>query len=180
MAAKPWKMVPLVLPAGDKEYTVQPVDYETGLSLLATGTSKSPIKRNTEDRELFKLVMGPAWDEMLADGQPYPVVFRAGMATVQYQTALVSGLDCEQAVTLAEAVWESGLDPEAVAAALAAQQNQSGSKGSKPSTSTASARKTPSRGSTKRTNSRQTTPRTTQPKKAAPRSPGTPSQGTTA
>lgn len=171
MAAKPWIVIPLELPVGDKTYTVQPVEYDVGLTLLRAGDKGSKIPPKSEDRVLFELVLGATWDQMLEDKQSYPVMFRAGVAALQYQTALVSGFDSEAAVTIGEQVWEHGLSPEAVAAALK-EVAAANSKESNPSTSTASASKTPSRVSTRTTTSRKTTPRIAAAKKA-PRSTGT-------
>jgi hypothetical protein len=158
MPAKPWVVLPLVLPVGDKEYRVQPVTYEDGLTLIAVNNSDSEtITDKDDDETLFKLVMGDTWAEMLTDRCPYPVMWRAGMASMQYQAALVNGLDSTSAVEIGERVWNSGIDPELMAAMVAAADF---SKTSKPSTSTGTASKTPPRASTKATRSRKATPRT--------------------
>lgn len=179
MSAKPWVIQPLRLPIGDKVYEVQPIGYDDGLTLLNVGKDKnSKIKKDSPDQDLFKVVLGDVWDELRTDSQPFPAIFRAGTAALQYQTALVSGMSSEDAVVMGEAVWESGLSPEAVAAAAAAiqQQNQQNeqnknrgkpSKTSKTSTSTAAASGTRRRASTSGTRSRTSTPRTPPAKKAA-------------
>lgn len=161
MAAKPWVIKPLTLPVRDKQYEIQPLEYQDGLTLIAVSENRSKtITKKSEDSELFKLVMGPTWDEMLADKVPYVVAFRAGMSAVQYQMALVSGLDSDAAVAAGEMVWgNEGVDPELLAAALTAAQAED-QKARTPSTSTASARKIPSRASTRTTTSRQGTRQT--------------------
>lgn len=170
MAAKPWIVVPLVLPVGEKEYTIQPIEYQNGLTLRDVLNEKSDaIPAEAEDEEIFRLCMGAAWDEMITDKVPVNLVFRGGMASMHYQIALINDITMADAAVIGEQVWESGLRPEAVAAALAAKQN---AQTSKPSTSTATARKTPRRASTKTTTSRTATPRTTSSSKAAPRSRG--------
>lgn len=177
MAAKPWVNVPLVLPIGGTEYPIQPLDYRDGMTLkgVAEGDSTQITDQST-DEDLFRLVMGATWDQMLEDRCPFAVMFRAGMATVQYQVALLNGLDGEAAATIGERVWESGIDPEMLAAMVSAAYPKN-LQDSKPSTPTGSARKTPRRASTKTTTSPRTTPRTSPKKKTPPvkRSPGRPS-----
>jgi hypothetical protein len=175
MAAKPWIVVPLVLTVDAKEYPIQPLDYRLGLSLkaVAEGDSKE-ITDDSTDEDMFKLVMGEAWQQMLDDGCPFAAMFRAGMASVQYQIALLNGIDSEAAAGIGERVWESGIDPEMLAAMVSAANP---SKDSKPSTPTGSARKTPSRASTKTTTSRRATPRTASKKTPVKASPGRPSRG---
>lgn len=157
MAAKPWNVVNLELPVGDKTYVVTPIGYREGLTLIATMSDdaekqKEGLGAAASAEELYRHCMGATWDEMLEDGCPYPVLERAGTAATQYQTSLVVyGQDCETAAKLAEQVWEEGLLPEAVAAAMAAKQRREGQakgKTSTPSTSTAAGRKTPSPAST--------------------------------
>jgi cell division septation protein DedD len=181
MSAQPWIVPPLVLPVSDeKRYTVQPTSYDDGLSLVALSSGKKTdrIALKSADSELFKLVMADTWDEMMADRQPFPTMFRAGMASLQYQLALVAGVDPTAAVELGESFWNSGTDPEAVAAAMAADPSTTTT--STPSTSTGSGRKTRSPGSTRTTTSRPATPRKKPAKKASARpSPGTTSPAST-
>jgi hypothetical protein len=117
MATEPWIVVPLVLTVGEKDYAVQPLDFKLGLSLkvIAEGDSKD-ITEDSSDEAMFKLVMGGTWDVMLEDRCPYAAMFRAGMASMQYQMALLNGVDSEHAVGIGEGVWESGIDPEILAA----------------------------------------------------------------
>jgi hypothetical protein len=39
--------------------------------------------------------MGETWQQMLDDRCPYPVMVRAGLAAIQYQGALLNGLDTD-------------------------------------------------------------------------------------
>jgi hypothetical protein len=167
MAAKPWIIKPLVLPVADKAYEVHPVDYQVGLSLVAVqrGTSTT-LTEDTEDAVLFALVMGDTWQQMMDDRQPFPVMFRAGIAALQFQTSLIAGIDNDEAVAIGERVWETGSLPEALAATTAALPETSTR-----SQSSDAAPSTRPRASTSTTKS-QTATKRTPPRKAAPRSPG--------
>lgn len=143
MSAKPWLIVPLELTVADKTYVVQPVDYQSGIELLDVLQRKSKkIKADSPNEMLFRLVLGGVWDEMLADKLPFNVMFRAGVAAAEYQSAIVSDKPSETAVAQAEAVWESGIDPEALAAALASTATAATSPASRRSRSTASGNET--------------------------------------
>lgn len=172
MPAKPWVVLPLVLPVADQTYTVQPIDYAGGLELIAVvqGTSET-IKSDSPNETLFRLVMGDTWDLMLADGLPFNVMLRAGMAATQYQMALVNDQSTADAVAVGEAMWASGISPEALAAVVAASQSkESPSKGSPRSPGTGSGNRTRTRASTRPTTSPKGTPRA---KPKASRSVGT-------
>lgn len=181
MSAKPWVIVPLVLPVNGKDYEIQPANYDDGMTLMKMTDAGDNADEDTT--VLFKLCMGSTWDEMHADKVPYNVMFRAGVAALQFQTALVvAGFDSDTAVTAGEQAWESGIDPEALAAALEAQAaNQAPAKktaakkqtASSRSTNTDAARKTPSRASGSGTRSPKATPRTARKPaaKTAPRGP---------
>lgn len=181
MPATPWESKPLVLPISGKDYAIQPMEYNDGLTLVALSQGrKADIAEDASEEELFKLCMGDVRAQMLEDKVPYPALFRAAYAAVVYQQALVlADLSNDDAVAAAEKAWERGIDPEAIAAALTAAQEQTGSAGtSTNSTSSAPARKTPSRASGRTTKSPTTTPRIgskAPAKKAARRSPRTPS-----
>lgn len=172
MPAKPWVILPLVLPVGDKKYEIAPIEYDDGLTLIDVLRGNSKKIKDTQSNEVFfRLVMGGTWDEMKADHLPFNVMFRAGTAATQYQMALVNDQSAQDAVAAGERMWESGISPEALAAAMAANQNPT-PKGSKRSPGTASATPTRSRASTKPTTSPKGTPRRGK-SPAAPRSAGT-------
>jgi hypothetical protein len=171
---KPWIAKPLSLPVGDVTYEVQPIGYDDGLTLVSVGNGNSDvITEDSPDELLYRLVMGETWQQMLDDRCPYPVMVRAGLAAIQYQGALLNGLDTETAIAIAEPVWESGIDPEALAAIVTAANPNSQPETSKTSTSTASATKTRSRASTRATTSPTATPPRASRAKA-PRSVGKP------
>lgn len=160
---KPWIVKPLTFPYADEAYTVEPVSYEAGLTLIAVTNGESEdIPKDAPDKVLYRLCMGATWDQMLEDGCPFPVMVRAGLASIQYQSALVMGIDTEAAVAIGESVWESGIDPETLAAIIKAATPQTDPEPatSKTSTSTASARRTRTRASTPTTTSPTVTPPT--------------------
>lgn len=165
MAASTWVVRPLVLPVGASTYEVAPVGYTAGLELqdVMNGKHKT-ITKKSPDADVFRLCMGETWDQMEKDGQPYPVMLRAGVASIQFQSALVSGVDMDAALAIGEQAWDANIDPEAMAAAITAATQQAAAT-STTSTSTASAGKTPRRASTKPT----TSPRRTPPTKSSPK-----------
>lgn len=178
MPAKPWIVRPLTLLYGDTKYEVEPISYDDGLTLIAVMRGESTtIKEDTKNEDLFKLVMGGTWDAMRTAHLPFPVMFRAGMAATQYQMALINDQPSEDAVKAGEAMWESGISPEALAAAMAASQEKP--KASKQSPRTASATATRRQGSTTSTNSRKATPRPAGKGTRTPRSGRTSSNSTT-
>lgn len=147
---------PLVFPIGGKLYTPAPLGIQAGLRLAGVIKGDDDSLKDAPMTDLWKLVMGGLWDEMVADNVPAEAVARVGMTVLA---------DHQYGRATAVAMWETGADPEALAARAAANQVTS-----RPSKSSATARKTPSRVSTK-TTSRQ--PVTRQPvKKTAPRSAG--------
>jgi cell division septation protein DedD len=167
---KPWIVKPLPLPVGDVTYEVQPIGYEDGLTLVSVGNGTSDdITGRLPRRAAVPALHGR---DVAADARrpkcPYPVMVRAGLAAIQYQGALLNGLDTDAAIALAEPVWEAHLDPEALAALMTAATPSSQPETSKPSTSTASAGKTRSRASTSATTSPTATPRRAPKKTASP------------
>jgi len=130
---------PLVFPIGGKKYTLPPLGIEEGLLLagIISGRDKRFAKKSTD--ELWKLVLGPLWDEMVRDGVPMGAVTRVALAAVAEN---VYGRET------AIKAWETGADPEALAAYLSKEA------ASTPSTRTGGAKKTPSRASTSGTRPR--------------------------
>lgn len=133
---------PLAFPIAGKMYTPPPVGSRLGIALvraLAGDTSGLP----DDTKSLWQLVLGGAYDEMVADDVPLEALARAGFATiVDFQN------DREAAVK----VWESGVDPEARAALMAAIRSTT-----QPSTRPAAASTTPRRASGTGTRKRATT-----------------------
>ena len=140
---------PLAFPIGSKVYTVPPLGFTDGILLqrLIGGESDEFNDRPVEDG--WKLILGAAFEQMVADKVPMEAIARAGF------TAMT---DFQFGREAAERVWESRLDPKALTAAVTAAQNAE--QGSQPSSSTGAARKTRKRASTTGTTSPTTTPRT--------------------
>lgn len=115
---------PLTFPVGDKEYTVPPVGWDCGLTLVKyldmDQAKLGKVRMTSED--LFKLAMSPeVWEQMRTDGVASHVMFRAGLASLAHFKTLAEGGTSETAALAAEAVWESGIDPEMLAASMAAK-----------------------------------------------------------
>lgn len=93
---------PLVLPIGPKSYTIPSIGVADGIKLAANikPDSKEPPMTNEEFRHL---VLGTAYDEMIADNAPsLAVALAAQTALVDYQTGRAA----------AEIFWETGGDPK--------------------------------------------------------------------
>lgn len=135
---------PLAFPIRGKTYTAPPVNMADGIRLQQVIAGKDDTLKDAEPDVLWRLVMGPAWDEMLADKVPIEAASRAALAALT---------DFQYGREMAERVWESGLSPEALAAPEAASSKPS--RASRRSTSTGGARKTRSRASTTGTTSPQ-------------------------
>lgn len=109
---KSWEDVapePLSFPIGGKTYTIPELPYTSMLTLQKIRAGESTEFDNAEPDDSWRLVMGSAWDEMVADNVPGEALGRAGLATLAY---------FEQGIETAEAIWESGVDPKALAAAI--------------------------------------------------------------
>lgn len=138
---------PLAFPVSGKTYTCAPVSYQDGLRLqeLVTGDLKAT------PAEQWRMLMGGAYDEMVADNVPIKALDRACLAAL---------VDYRMGREAAEAAWESGLTPEALAP-----------KGANPETtqqpSTESENPTPSPASTRHT----TSPKGSSKKRAAKATP---------
>lgn len=143
---------PLVFPIGGKLYAHKAIGIAAGMRLAGVLTGDDKSLNELPAQELWKLVLGPLWDQMVADDVPAEAVARAGMAALG---------DFQYGRDTAVAMWESGDSPEALAARVAANR-----KGSKPSKSTAGAGKTPSRASTNGTSRHPATRRPAQKKTA--------------
>ena len=124
---------PLVLPINGKSYTVPAVGLADGIKLTAAldPESKTPVT----DDEFNRMLLGTAYNEMLADNVPGPAVIRASL------TALA---DFQKGRETAEIMWETGGDPKALTAWVKAATNRA----QRRSTGTGAAKKTPSPAST--------------------------------
>lgn len=124
---------PLRFPIGGKVYEVPEVGYVEGLKLQGI---ESGEVQDVKAEDQWRLLMGDAFDQMRADNVPIRALNRAILTCLtDYRTG-----DRE----LAEQVWESGIDPKAVAAAMDA----------KGSTGTGEASTTPTPASTSGTTSK--------------------------
>lgn len=166
MALEDWAEIsggPLVLPINGKHYTVPEISIEMGARLNAVFAGTDDLLESMSQRELWIMCLGTAYDEMLADQVPDAALSRAGSAAFLFWRG---------GRLIAEASWNTGLDPEALAAQAAANQTVTASTPPMPSPSSVSENETPSRASTKTTTSRSGTPRARKTKTPANQSRG--------
>lgn len=104
---------PLVFPIGGKAYTVPEVSYEAGLTIQRVESGDAPDV--TPDQQ-WRLLMGSAYDEMIADNVPAKALGRVILTCLT---------DYRHGRALAEQVWEVGLDPEALAPMGALEESTS-------------------------------------------------------
>lgn len=152
---------PLTFPIAGKEYTIPPVGWDCGLALtkyLEMNTAALG-KVKTKSDVLFKLAMSDAvWDQMVADNVATHLMFRAGMASLAHFKMLTDGSSDEMALAAAETVWESGIDPETLAAQMAAKLKLHAGTTTSPSTAKGQS-STRRRASTSRTTSTRRNPK---------------------
>jgi hypothetical protein len=132
---------PLVFPINGKQYVLPELGIEAGLELAGVVSGKDKAFQRKEGVELWKLLLGPLWDEMVADGVPLAAATRAGLAALA---------DRQYGREVAKIAWETGADPKALEPYMRAQGNRA----SRRSNSTAGAKKTQKPVSTKATTSR--------------------------
>lgn len=125
----------LAFPIGGKLYTVRAKGINDGRRLSGVLAGTEPTLAEMSGDDLWKLALGPVWDEMLADDVPAEAVAKAGFAALA---------DHQYGRETAIAIWETDGSPEALAARVAAH------------TSTSTSITTPSPAGT---TSRKTTPR---------------------
>ena len=140
---------PLAFPISGKVYVVPPLGFTDGVRLQRVLAGEDDSLNNAPAEEGWRLILGTAWDEMVADNVPIEAIARAGF------TAMT---DFQFGREQAERVWEAGLDPKALAEAVTAAREQL--TGLTPSPSTGAANGTRKRASTTTTSSRKTTKRT--------------------
>lgn len=158
---------------GDNTYEVPPVDDDRGTKLAGlisrAPAEASKLKVTTDD--LFKLAMSPElWQRMRTDGVGFVDLRCAGLAALVHFQVLLHDPNPSEALEHAEraarSVWEAGVNPEALAATMAALPTTSSP--TKPSTRSAAASTTRSPASGTGTRTRQPAKKT----KAASRSRG--------
>ena len=131
-----------MFPIGGKEYVIPELGYTEFLLMQKIRTGETPPEIEGMDAvESWRLAMGTAWDDMTADNVPGEAIARAGLATLAF---------FEVGREAAEAIWENGIDPKAMAASILAKIGQS------LPNDTGAANVTPSAASTSGTNSRPT------------------------
>lgn len=136
---------PLEFPINGKRYVLPELGIEEGLELSGIFSGKDKTFRRKEGVELFKLLLGPLWDQMIADGVSLAAATRAGM------TALA---DRQYGREMAKVAWETGADPKALEPYLQERVAAQGNRASRRSRNTGGAKKTPSPASTKATTPR--------------------------
>jgi hypothetical protein len=141
---------PLTFPIGGKEYVTPPLGFTDGIRLQRVLAGEDESLNDAPAEEGWRLVLGTAFDEMVADKVPLEAIARAGF------TAMT---DFQFGREQAERVWEAGLDPKALADAVTAARKEL-DKVSKQSSSTGAASGTRKRASTTGTSSPKTTKRT--------------------
>lgn len=151
---------PIRLPVQGKVYEVPPIGAKLGLLLArALEGDKKAVAEIGRGDSFWGKMLGPVYQQMVADDVPMEVIGRAGFAVMA---------DFQYDREAAERVWESGLDPEARAALMAAMQTgQVPTMGSLRSPSTAAANRTQRRANSSGTRS----PKASSPRKRANRSP---------
>lgn len=177
MQLAPSKSRALEFPIGDKTYVVPPCGVSAGMKLaeLLTASEAERAKLKMKTVDLFRLALGDVWEQMTTDDVPYTEAFRVGTACLSREQTLLyeSGPDrWDKADEVAKAVWDSGIDPNQLAAYMAARTGTA----TRPKTRPAAATTTPRRASGSGATSRRSNA-SGKPKPRAPRSSG-PSSGT--
>lgn len=98
MALRPLEDIlgPLVVPVRGKEYTLPAVTLQDGLKIHASRTEGAAL----EASELYRIILGDAHEQMLADHVPGDIIDRVFLTAY---TDFNSGRDS------AEEVWENGV-----------------------------------------------------------------------
>lgn len=168
----------LTFEIGEHTYEIPPVDDDAGTQLadMLTRTPAEAAKSKVKPVELYKLALtADIWEQMRADGVPFVEMRTAGLAALAHFQVLLRAPNPSSALDAAEAaargIWEAGIDPEALAANMAATLQPQMSPATKPSTRSGagSTTRSPSSGTGTR-------PRKTATKKTASRSRGGNSQ----
>ncbi len=95
---------PLELPYRGKVYVIAQPDVETGAK-ITSGLGDKGALREADNETLWRLLLGPAFDEMKADRVPQAFVSRAFMVALT---------DFQIGREVAEVTWEVGSNPEAI------------------------------------------------------------------
>jgi hypothetical protein len=101
---------------GGKVYRIPPVTIEGGAIIRAQAADPAGFLDQHAGKPedwLYRLILGPVWDEMVADGVPEVFAVRV------YLTALTDHLNGRDA---AEKIFAEGIDPKVVAVLLETQR----------------------------------------------------------
>lgn len=137
----------LEFPIGGKTYVIPELPYQAMLTLEKAKAGEKTYLDDAPPEETWRIVMGHVYDDMVTDNVPGEALMRAGLAALAF---------FEFGREVAEAVWETGIDPKALSAAIQAQAQ--GREGSTPSPSSGAASSTRKRASSSGTTSRRATP----------------------
>jgi hypothetical protein len=98
---------PLKLPIGQKIYTASPVGIRDGMVIIDAVAGRPGALNDEPIAELYKLALGPVWDEMVADNVPAAAASLAGMTAV---------LVVSHGMPTAMAYWNQAVAPAPVVA----------------------------------------------------------------
>jgi hypothetical protein len=101
----------LKLPIKGKVYEIPEPSIEAGLQVIGVLRGTNTSLNDQPGETLWRLALGSAWDELVADQVGYPALARAGFVAL---------VDIEFGREAALAAWDSGSNPEAEAAQAAA------------------------------------------------------------
>lgn len=104
---------PLVFPYKGKRYEAPEITITMGIRLNAITNDGAEADLNIKD--LLPDLLGPAWDEMIADGVPLAVATRAGVSILA---------DFQYGREYAALMWETGGDPHEMAERIKAKGNR--------------------------------------------------------
>jgi hypothetical protein len=135
---------PLRFPYKGKVYELPEIGIEDGIYLAGVVSGRDKGFAKKEGVELWKLLCGSMWDEMVADGVPLNFATRVGLAVLADRT---SGRQ------VAKIAWETGADPKALEPYLHEVAKAQGNRASRRSQNTGGANSTRKPASTKATKS---------------------------
>lgn len=104
---------PLRLPVKGKVYTIPEPSIEAGLQVVGVLKGTNTLLDKEPPETLWKLALGSAWDELVADKVGYFALSRVGFVAV---------MDIEYGRAAALLAWDEGSNPEAEAAQAAADR----------------------------------------------------------
>lgn len=106
---------PLAFPIGGKTYTLAPLSIPAGLKLAGVVSGEDTEFLESKTEELWKLILGPLWDEMITDGVPLAAAIRVALTAYAEHT---------EGRATALIAWETGGDPKALEKYLSPEPNR--------------------------------------------------------